>query len=124
MPYISAARAKMLPFVARPIYTSTDLAPLFGCHTSSINKSIDRGVIPGRRLPGSRHRRVDHSRLVRWLRQNPQYSDALDRLLAAVREQGNPCPADGEGAHAASDGSSGPDVLTMARPAGDAPRAG
>lgn len=71
----------------RQVYTTGEIAVLFGVAAGTVSKWIDRGLLKGFRIPGSMHRRVTYAALEAFAREHAGY--ALDRLS-------RPEPADGE----------------------------
>ena len=74
-------------FRFRHVYTAGDLSRLFSVSVGTAGKMADSGVIPAWKIPGSRHRRIDHVALVRWLSERPEYGAILDRLRAAEQRE-------------------------------------
>jgi hypothetical protein len=60
-------------------WTTSELGLLFGCHTALAARAIDKGVLPGHRLPGSKRRVVMHDQLLRYLDSDPQYRGLIPR---------------------------------------------
>jgi hypothetical protein len=72
-------------FHARTVYTTGDIGKLFCLAPRTVAKLIDKGVIPGWKIPSSQDRRVNHSQLVTWLRERPEYVSILTRLQVAEK---------------------------------------
>lgn len=64
-------------------YTTGEAAAICDLSMQTIIRAIDRGDLPGFRIPGSTHRRIPGLRLREWME---RHGIPLDRL--------EPCPAD------------------------------
>jgi excisionase family DNA binding protein len=61
-------------------YTSHDLAVIFGVSLNTAKRMVDRGNIPGYRLPISGRLRVPHADLMAYLAREPQYHRMLLKI--------------------------------------------
>jgi excisionase family DNA binding protein len=74
------------------IYTTGEVSKLCNVSTATVNKWFDSGQLEGYRVPGSRHRRIPHQNLLRFLQQHGAPVDALlheskTSLLIVSRDQ-------------------------------------
>ncbi len=64
--------------------TTSDAAVYAGVTTATVRRWLDRGILPGWKLPGSKHRRVHADDLVRFLEEyRMPVSDELRKLVCA-----------------------------------------
>lgn len=71
--------------LAKHTYTTMDLCQLFGITAPTANGIIDRGIIPGFRVPGSGHRRVHHRDLIKFLKSREEYRPLIGHIEVEVR---------------------------------------
>lgn len=57
---------KMNTWTGADLYTVGDVARIFGVSPGTVTRWIDRGLLAGFRIPGSRHRRVTRAALDRF----------------------------------------------------------
>jgi hypothetical protein len=61
-------------------YTPGDLAILLGISSRTAAKLLDRGTVKSFKFPESRGRRIHHADLVVFLKSDPCYRYALDKI--------------------------------------------
>ncbi|MEZ6112756.1 MAG: helix-turn-helix domain-containing protein [Pirellulaceae bacterium] len=65
------------------VYTTGEVSKLCNVSTATVNKWFDTGQLPGYRVPGSKHRRIPHDNLVRFLKKHNAPLGALADAAAA-----------------------------------------
>jgi hypothetical protein len=86
--------APATPVIKRkPVYRSGELAKVFGVAPKTICNWIDKGLLKGFRLPGSKDRRLSHEELAKFIGSNPSYGYVLYRIEPDVTLDAKPAAA-------------------------------
>jgi excisionase family DNA binding protein len=75
-----ATKQKTYEFKIKPCYTTGDLSKLFGIGQHTVDKLLDKGDLRFWRVPNSKHRRIDHSALVSFLKSHPEFELLLPKV--------------------------------------------
>lgn len=71
----------------KEVYTTGELGAILRISRAAVAHAIDRGDMPGFRVPLSRLRRVTHKQLLRWLEAHPEFGFALEEIGEAPNQE-------------------------------------
>jgi excisionase family DNA binding protein len=67
-------------FRPKPVYRTGDVAGVLSMSYKEVTSLCTSGSMPFWFIPGSSHRRISHDALKEWLRNQPDFGFALERL--------------------------------------------
>ena len=61
---------RKVPLKEKEVFTTGEVAKVCNINQQTVIRIIDKGILKGYRIPGSRHRRICRDKLIKFMKEN------------------------------------------------------